>query len=91
MADVPPPASGRAFAFAVLERIERRRVWAEVADGMFLAMVACALLWVLAPAIGSFIQSTLALVSGPTFIATAALLLTVFVLTGGHSRAAWRL
>jgi hypothetical protein len=76
--DVPPPASGRAFGFAVLERIERRRVRADVVDGVFLAMAACALLWVFAPTIDRFIQA------GQSFIdasaSSAAVILTLTAL-----------
>lgn len=81
-ADVPPPASGRAFAFAVLERIERRRVQADVVDGVFLAMAACVLLWILAPTIDRFIQAGQSFIDAPVLSAAAILTLTALAYLG---------
>lgn len=87
-----PPATDSAFTFVVLERIERRRMWLKILNRVPFFIAAAALLWLLAPAIDSLVQSILALVSAPTFAVTAMLLLTVFVvLTSGRLRAVWRL
>lgn len=91
-ADVPPPPSGRAFAFAVLERIERRRIWAEVVDGMFLAAAACALLWVLAPVIERLAESVIGVVNAPAFMAVIVLTATALAYIGmGRWREIWEL
>lgn len=78
-ADVPPPASGRAFAFAVLERIERRRMWAETIELVPFVFGAAFLLWVVAPAIDDLLQKTLAAIGSPSFL--AAIVLTLAGLT----------
>lgn len=44
-----PPARDPVFALAVMERIARRRFWAEILFGAPVALAACVALWALSP------------------------------------------
>ena len=77
-----PPASDRAFAFSVLERIERRRAWLEVVDAVPVLLGAAFLLWVVAPIIDDLLQKTLAALSSPSFLAAIVLTLTALIFLG---------
>lgn len=46
-----PPARDVAFTLAVMERVERRRFWTEVAMMAPAVLAACLVLWALAPAL----------------------------------------
>jgi len=82
-ADVPP-ATDRAFAFAVLTRIERRRAWLNVLETIPVAMAGAALLWLLAPSIDELLRQGLAAVD-LTFAATVVLTLTAIAFVSGES------
>lgn len=87
-----PLATDRTFTIAVLERIERRRMWLTMFETAPFFVAAAALLWLLAPALDSLVQSSLALIGAPSFLATASLLLTVYVvLAARRGRVAWSL
>lgn len=85
-ADVP--AADRAFAFAVLERIERRRMWVSILETVPFALAAGALLWLLAPTISALLNETVESFDAPTFVASVAVLLSVLAfLTMGRDGA----
>jgi hypothetical protein len=87
-ADVPP-ASDRAFAFAVLERIERRRAFTDMLEIIPYIIGAGALLWLLAPTIDHLVQQSVAVFNVPALFATIALLLTGYVFFNPAGRAAF--
>ncbi len=80
-ADVPP-ATDRTFTFAVLERIERRRAWAEALEMVPYILAASALLWILAPTIQDLIEKSWAVIGAPDFLAVIVLALSALVFLG---------
>ena len=85
-----PPAADRAFAFAILERVERRRAWLDMLEIIPFVIAAGALLSVLAPFIEQALQSSLAAISSPVFAAALVLTLTALIFAaGGNLRELW--
>lgn len=44
-----PPARDPAFSLAVMERVQRRRFWSEIAMAVPAAVAFCVILWAIAP------------------------------------------
>ena len=74
-----PPARDYAFALSVLERMERRRAWNELMDGLPIVLAASGLLWLLAPTIGRAVQAGLAALNSQSFVAAIVLVVTLLL------------
>ena len=77
-----PPAADRAFALSVIERIERRRFWADVSELVPVVAGAAIVLWAAAPVIENLIEKTFATVNVPAFLAAVVLTLTGLAIIG---------
>ncbi len=86
-----PPANDRAFAFSVLERIERRRMWADTLEAVPFVLAAGVLLWATAPTIANLVDGLVGVVNAPSFMAAVVLTLAGLAFIGIGRRGIWEL
>ena len=82
-AEGQPPIRDPAFAFAVMARIERRRMWGEIFDLAPLVVALGVLAWALAPTAEALLKGGLAELGTTSFLMALSVLLGIWLAMAG--------
>jgi hypothetical protein len=76
-----PPARDTVFTLAVMERVERRRFWTEIAMLVPVVVAACVALWAVAPMLTRLAVSWVGPVTSSALLPVLALVVTLAAMT----------